>query len=813
MGAAFLALLCTSLAARAAESSAQILNPVVQWNRLLLTMVRTAGAQPATIHPTRSFAIMHAAIYDAVNAIDGAYKPYLVAFTPGSQFGSEDAAAIAAAHEVLLHLYPSSQAMLDLQLQQQLAQIPDGAGKTQGMSIGQTVADRILTLRTNDGSNVKPTNYVFGTAPGDFQSPAPVFPPQPQFTHWAGVTPFTLASASQFRPGGPPALTSSAYADAFNEIKTLGVTNSTTATTDQVLVGRFWNGAIQNYWNEIAQTAALDRSLTTAQSARLFALLNLTFADSVVAFYDAKYTYNFWRPVTAIRAADTDNNPNTVADPEWIPEVGKTAPDPSYPGAHAVISAAGGRILNLFFETDQAVFNVTSEVLPGVQRSFTSFSAAAEEATISRIDAGQHFRFDLVAGQQLGHAIADLVAENFLSIQRPAVGYLQHNLVSDLAGMADATDPNLVNPWGITFSGESPFWVADNHSGLSSIYDGNGSVIGFSVHIPTGSDGNAAAPTGAVSTSGTNFIAIENESAKFIFASENGTLSAWGTGTNAVLKVDNSSSNSIYKGLAIASVDRVGYLYATDFHNGQVDVFDGNFTRLRWAGAFVDSGLPAGFAPFGIATVGTNLLVSYAMQDSMMQDDIAGVGNGYIDAYDLNGHLLRRFASNGPLNSPWGMVVAPSTFGEFGGAILIGNFGDGRINAFDPATGAFLGSLKDANGAPITILGLWGLSFGNGANAGATDSLYFTAGIPGGGAVEDHGLFGRISAVTSLQLSITALGGDQLELSWSGNPGSYLIQKKTSLSAPNWTDFTTTTNLSTTVTASGPTGFFRVVKQ
>jgi len=397
------------------DSSAQPVNPVVQWNRTLLLIVRTPGAQPSTVHPTRSFAIMHAAIYDAVNAIDRTHRPYLVRLSGVPRVASQEAAAAAAAHEVLVALYPAFKATLDAQLQQFLGQIPDGNDKVEGIRIGQTVADRILGVRSNDGSNAKPIPYVFGTAPGDYQSTPPNFPPQPQFTHWSRVTPFALERASQFRPGPPPALTSDAYSDAFNQIKSLGIANSTTATADEALTGRFWNGAIQNYWNEIAQTVSVAHSLTTAQNARLFALLNLSFADDVIAFYDAKYTYNFWRPVTAIRAGDSDNNPETVADPNWLPEVGKTAPDPSYPGAHAVISAAGAEVLISFFERDRFDLNVTSEVLPGVERSFTSFSAAAEEATLSRIFGGQHFRFDLTTGQRLGRDVADFVLDNFLT--------------------------------------------------------------------------------------------------------------------------------------------------------------------------------------------------------------------------------------------------------------------------------------------------------------------------------------------------------------------------------------------------------------
>ncbi|HWY06925.1 MAG TPA: vanadium-dependent haloperoxidase [Candidatus Acidoferrales bacterium] len=400
-------------------SSSQQVNQVLQWNRALLVIVRTPGAQPATVHPTRSFAIMHAAIYDAVNAIDKKHRPYLVRLSGVPRDASQDAAAAAAAHEVLVALYPAFKATLDAQLQQSLAQIPDGNDKVEGVVIGQTVADRIVAARSNDGSNAQPIPYVFGNAPGDYQSTPPNFPPQPQFTHWSRVTPFALEHANQFRPGPPPALTSDAYGDAFNQIKSLGIANSTTATADEALTGRFWNGAIQNYWNEIAQTLSLAHGLTTAQNARLFALLNLSFADDVIAFYDAKYTYNFWRPVTAIRAADPGINPETVADPNWLPEVGKTAPDPSYPGAHAVISAAGAEVLISFFDRDRAEFNVTSEVLPGVERSFTSISAAAEEATLSRIFGGQHFRFDLTTGQRLGREVADFVVDNFLTPGRP----------------------------------------------------------------------------------------------------------------------------------------------------------------------------------------------------------------------------------------------------------------------------------------------------------------------------------------------------------------------------------------------------------
>lgn len=396
-------------------ASDQDVNPVTQWNKILLAIVRTPNAQPATVHPTHSFAIMHGAIYDAVNAIDGRHAVYRIRLADVSRSASRDAAASSAAHDVLGALYPAFNTVLDSELAQSLAAIPDGEDKAEGVRIGTTVASRMLQLRANDGANAQPIPYIFGTAPGDYQSTPPNFPPQPQFTHWSHVKPFTLPRPDQFRPRFPPPLRGEKYADDFNEVKSLGIANSTTATADQELTGRFWNGAIQNYWNEIAQTASTARQLSTAQSARLFALLNLSLADGVIAFYDAKYAYNLWRPVTAIRAAATDDNPDTVADPNWLPEVGKTAPDPSYPGAHAVISAAAAEVLGSFFEADHFEFAVTSEVLSGVQRSFTSFSAAAEEASLSRIFAGQHFRFDLTAGRRLGRDVADFVVVNFLT--------------------------------------------------------------------------------------------------------------------------------------------------------------------------------------------------------------------------------------------------------------------------------------------------------------------------------------------------------------------------------------------------------------
>jgi PAP2 superfamily len=389
-------------------------NPVVEWNKTLLVIVRTKGAQPATIHATRSFAIMHAAIYDAVNAIDRSHEPYLVQLTRVSAAASQDAAASVAAHDVLRALYPAFQTTLDSQLTQELAALPADVQTTQGEDVGHAVAAAILDLRTDDGSAAQPIPFVFINAPARYQSTPPNFPPEPQFTHWSRVTPFVLRRADQFRPGPPPSLTSDAYGTSFNQVKTLGIANSTAATPDEQLIGRFWNGAIQNYWNEIAHTATLRHGLNVAHSARLFALLNLSLADSVIAFYDAKYTYNFWRPVTAVRAADVRTNPATQPDPNWLPEAVKTTNDPSYPGAHAAISAAAETVLLAFFDKDDFRLDVTSEVLPGVERHFGSFSAAEREASLSRIFAGVHFSIDEQAGETLGRRVADFVIDQSL---------------------------------------------------------------------------------------------------------------------------------------------------------------------------------------------------------------------------------------------------------------------------------------------------------------------------------------------------------------------------------------------------------------
>jgi hypothetical protein len=397
-------------------SAAQPANPVIEWNRTLLAIVRTAGAQPPTIHSTRSFAMLHAAIFDAVNNIDRDFEPYAVRHPHVSRRANAQAAADQAAHDVLISLYPAFATALDSELQQDLAQIPYGRDKTDGVEEGQDVAAAILALRNNDGSAVILPPFVPKNQPGSYQLTPPNFAPA-DFIQWPRVTPFALARADEFRPGPPPQLTSDEYTQSFNEVKSLGLVTSATRTADQTQIGQFWNGNIQDFWNEIAQTAALEHHLDLEQTARLFALLNISLADTTIAFFDTKYTYNLWRPVSAIQLASTDNNPQTDQDPAWIPLTPKTAPDPSYPGAHSAISAAAGEVLRLSLG-DQITFDVTSESLAGTTRHFTSFSDAAEEAGLSRIYAGQHFRFDHLAGKHLGHQVARSVLATVLQPKR-----------------------------------------------------------------------------------------------------------------------------------------------------------------------------------------------------------------------------------------------------------------------------------------------------------------------------------------------------------------------------------------------------------
>ena len=382
---------------------------VVDWNKELLQIVLTPGAQPATVHPTRSFAILHAAIYDSVVSITRDGPSYLFA-VPAPRSARVDAAAAEAGHDALVALYPNLnsnlQAAVNQLLADELAAIPDGASKQQGINVGDEVAARLLAARANDRSAATPPPFVAGTQPGDFRPVPPSFA-APVFTGWANITPFVLESAKQFRPEPQAAVTSAAYATALNEVKSLGQNTSTTRTADETVTAKFWAGPIWNTWNEIADDAALAHHTNLETTVRLFAVLNLTFADGVIAFYDAKYTYRIWRPVTAIRAGDTIGNPAITGDPTWTP-LATTPADPSYPGAHSVISAAGATVLSSFFGKHDQI-QVTSDVVKGTVRTFDSYEAVATEAGLSRIFAGVHTRLDHESGLELGRDVAQFV--------------------------------------------------------------------------------------------------------------------------------------------------------------------------------------------------------------------------------------------------------------------------------------------------------------------------------------------------------------------------------------------------------------------
>jgi membrane-associated phospholipid phosphatase len=382
---------------------------VISWNKELLHIVQTPGAQPATVQPTRSFAILHAAIYDAIVSITQDAPPYLFS-VPAPRSARPDAAAAVAGHDTLLALYPKMKAVLDQQLAGELAMIPEGANKQQGIQVGHAVASRLITIRANDGSTATLSPFASGKQPGNYQLTPPKFA-APVFTNWGNVTPFVLVKAAQFRPDPPPTLTSQAYAQALNEVKSLGQNSSTTRTADQTVIARFWAGPIWNTWNEIAENSALAHHTNLETTARLFAALNLSFADSAIAFYDAKYYYQLWRPVTAIRLANTDGNSATVGDQNWTP-LAATALDPSYPGAHSTMSSAGSTVLSTFFGKQDHI-SVTSDVLPGVVRTFASYDDVATEAGLSRIFAGQHTRLDHEAGVKLGSNVALFVLPRF----------------------------------------------------------------------------------------------------------------------------------------------------------------------------------------------------------------------------------------------------------------------------------------------------------------------------------------------------------------------------------------------------------------
>jgi uncharacterized protein (TIGR03118 family) len=316
--------------------------------------------------------------------------------------------------------------------------------------------------------------------------------------------------------------------------------------------------------------------------------------------------------------------------------------------------------------------------------------------------------------------------------------YTVHPLVSDEPGEAAATDGNVVNAWGLTAGPSTPWWISDNETGKATLYNASTNTI------PSLVVDVAGGPTGLVFNGDTASFLVGGTAARFIFASEDGKIRAWILGASAaVVEADRSNVDASYKGLATGETGSGPRLFAADFHNARIDVFDGSWNFVPNSG-FADPGLPEGYAPFGIQTIGSRVFVAYAKHDEEEEDEEeAGQGLGFVDAYDTSGHLLGRVAQHGQLNAPWGLALAPSSFGRFGGDLLVGNFGDGQINAYRQVGGRFehAGELRGPNGKSLAIDGLWALEFGNNSSAGSSDTLFFTAGPD----EETHGLFGSIT--------------------------------------------------------------------
>jgi hypothetical protein len=403
-----LTILCSFAPARA--------DVITDWNQT--TLKTQANVKEArTPIASRALAMVHAAMYDAVNAIDQRFTPY-VGTAPATPGASPQAAAAAAAHAVLLSLYPSQKADLDAAYAASLATMLAGAATNDGVALGEAVATRLLALRSNDGSAVT-APYTLPFSPGVWQPLPPDY--GAFFVAWGKVTPFTLRRGSQFRPDGPPALTSSQYTADFNEVKSLGALNSTTRSADQTQAGLFWVENSQITWNSIARLVAAQKGTTLSDNARLFALLNLAGADTAIAVMDTKYTYNFWRPWAAIPMANLTGNPNTIADPAWQPFGPAPLPKhPDYVSQHSAYGEAEATVLASFFGSDNISFSISTSTAPnGVMRSFNSFSQAAEECANTRVWIGWHFRTACKDGSTLGRQVGHWVSDEFL---RPIQG-------------------------------------------------------------------------------------------------------------------------------------------------------------------------------------------------------------------------------------------------------------------------------------------------------------------------------------------------------------------------------------------------------
>jgi membrane-associated phospholipid phosphatase len=386
---------------------------VLYWNEVALNAIKSDRTPPP--RAARNLAILHAAIYDTVNAIDGRHRPYRVTIRPEGAVSVEAAAAIAA-HRVLLELYPRLVESCDTALDATLENVPDGPAKEAGVTLGQRVAEQILNWRAEDGSR-RSVRHPPSSTPGLWRPTPPGFQ-SALLPQWRYVTPFAISSTRDFLPAVPPALTSPAYTEAFNEVKSLGRRDSSTRTQDQTIIAQFWNddaGTVTppGHWNRIAQTVSRQRGLSLADNARLFALLNITLADAGILCWEGKFGFNYWRPITAIHEADLDGNPDTAPDRTWDSLL-TTPPFPSYPSGHSTFSGAAATALARFFGSDAIPFRIGSEGAPGVIRSYAGFWAAAQEAGRSRIYGGIHYEFDNQEGLRTGRDLADFIARRYL---------------------------------------------------------------------------------------------------------------------------------------------------------------------------------------------------------------------------------------------------------------------------------------------------------------------------------------------------------------------------------------------------------------
>ena len=397
--------------------SAAYADVVTQWNTAALNVIRTNRTPPPKA--SRALAILHASIYDAVNGIARRHEPYMVrSVVPSS--ASKEAAASAAAHQVLVTLFPTYATSFDAFYAAALDAISNGPHKSRGTAWGESVAAQILALRASDNSDSTVAVPSVGS-PGAWQPTPPGFSPY-LLPQWAFVTPFAMPTDSYFRPPGPPSLDSAKYLDDYNEVKALGAAVGSGRTPEQTLIALFWADGTgtetpPGHWNTIAESVAASRGNTLEQNARLFALMNLAMADAAICAWDAKYFYDSWRPVTAIRNGDTDSVAATIGDSTWSSLI-ITPPFPDYVSGHSTFSGAASTVLAMFYGTDNIAFTSSSDFLPGVTRQFTGFSAAAREAVLSRLYGGIHFRSAIEDGLSGGIAIGEWTFTHFLQPSR-----------------------------------------------------------------------------------------------------------------------------------------------------------------------------------------------------------------------------------------------------------------------------------------------------------------------------------------------------------------------------------------------------------